>query len=61
MIVVEMVLAPCQGTHFNVLHLQDTVQILLQQHVVHYAFSSHVCTTSLALLAKLPSRLLIDA
>ena len=27
MIVVEMVLAPCQGTHFNVLHLQDTVQI----------------------------------
>ncbi len=61
MIVVEMVLAPCQGTHFDVLHLQVTVQMLLQRHVVLYAFSSYVCTTFLPVLARLPSRLLIDA
>lgn len=59
MIVVEMVLAPCQGTHFDVLHLQDKVQIC-QQLVVRYAFSSYVCTAFLPVLAKLPARL-IDA
>lgn len=56
-----MVLAPCQGTRFDALHLQDTVQILLQHHVVIYAFSSYVCTTVLPVLARLPARLLIDA
>ncbi len=40
MIVVEMVLAPCQGAYFDVLHLQNNVQMLLQWHVVLYALSS---------------------